>query len=180
MAPGLTILGFGGWLQNIRDPATNMGTDRQTCPWSRWSSGARWSDREKEREQTAHWKGLAPVCFRKWRVSSSERAKRQSQLSHVHLYGFSPAGGEEKRELAQKRKKETEHKTAFFFKSPHHQKNNVRVVPPVVAGRHGGLSWGWGRGRSGSRLARGRRGPRGVRQRRAARSRAGSESGGAA
>ncbi|KAF3841960.1 hypothetical protein F7725_023911 [Dissostichus mawsoni] len=42
---------------------------------------ARWSDREKEREQTAHWKGLAPVCFRKWRVSSSDRANLQSQLS---------------------------------------------------------------------------------------------------
>ena len=51
---------------------------------------ARWSEREKLRLQTEHWKGLAPVCFLKWRVSSSERAKRQSQPSHEHLYGFSP------------------------------------------------------------------------------------------
>lgn len=56
----------------------------------------------------------------------------------------------------------------------------VRVVPPVVAGRHGGLSWGRGCGRCRSDLARGRCGPRSVRRRQAAWSRAGSESGGAA
>lgn len=37
-------------------------------------------------------KGLMPVCLRKCRVSSSERAKRQVQPSQVQWYGFSPAG----------------------------------------------------------------------------------------
>lgn len=52
----------------------------------------------------------------------------------------------------------------------------VRVVPPVVAGRHGGLSWGWG---CGCDLAWDRRGTCSVGQRQAARSRAGSEPRGA-
>lgn len=32
--------------------------------WWRFMCRARWSEREKLRLQTAHWKGLAPVCFR--------------------------------------------------------------------------------------------------------------------
>lgn len=51
----------------------------------------RWSDREKERSHSVQRKGLIPVCLRKCRVSSSERAKRQVQPSHVQWYGFSPA-----------------------------------------------------------------------------------------
>lgn len=43
----------------------------------------RWSDREKERSHSVHRNGLIPVCFRKCRVSSSERAKRQVQPSQV-------------------------------------------------------------------------------------------------
>lgn len=53
-----------------------------------WS--ARWSEREKQRLHTPHWKGFAPVCFLKWRVSSSERANRHSHPSQEHWYGFSP------------------------------------------------------------------------------------------
>lgn len=43
----------------------------------------RWSDREKERSHSVQRKGLIPVCLRKCRVSSSERAKRQVQPSQV-------------------------------------------------------------------------------------------------
>lgn len=50
----------------------------------------RWSDREKERSHSVQRKGLIPVCLRKCRVSSSERAKRQVQPSQVQWYGFSP------------------------------------------------------------------------------------------
>lgn len=56
---------------------------------------ARWSEREKQRPQWWHLKGLAPVCFLKWRVSSSDRANLHSQPSHEHRYGFSPVEGEE-------------------------------------------------------------------------------------
>lgn len=52
---------------------------------------ARWSEREKQRLHTPHWKGFAPVCFLKWRVSSSERANRHSHPSQEHWYGFSPS-----------------------------------------------------------------------------------------
>ena len=51
---------------------------------------ARWSDREKHLSHWPHLKGFAPVCFRKWRVSSSERANRQPQPAQPQLYGFSP------------------------------------------------------------------------------------------
>ena len=44
--------------------------------------------------QWLHLNGFAPVCFLKCLVSSSLRAKRHSQPSHEHLYGFSPAGGQ--------------------------------------------------------------------------------------
>ena len=42
--------------------------------------------------QWLHLNGFAPVCFLKCLVNSSLRAKRHSQPSHEHLYGFSPAG----------------------------------------------------------------------------------------
>lgn len=50
----------------------------------------RWSERENARSQRVHLNGLCPVCFRMWRVNSSERANFQPQPSQVHLYGFSP------------------------------------------------------------------------------------------
>lgn len=46
---------------------------------------ARWSEREKLRSQSGHWKGLTPVCLRKCLVSSSERANFHVQPSHMHL-----------------------------------------------------------------------------------------------
>lgn len=58
----------------------------------------RWSDREKERSHSVQRKGLIPVCLRKCRVSSSERAKRQVQPSQVQWYGFSPGGDETRQE----------------------------------------------------------------------------------
>lgn len=51
---------------------------------------ARWSDRENARSHKWHWNGRCPVCFRKWRVSSSERANFQPQPSQLQWYGFSP------------------------------------------------------------------------------------------
>lgn len=62
--------------------------------WCLFMWSARWSEREKQRPQWWHLKGLAPVCFLKWRVSSSERANLHSQPSHEHRYGFSPVGEE--------------------------------------------------------------------------------------
>lgn len=57
-----------------------------------WS--ARWSDLEKARSHRWHWKGLCPVCLRKWRVSSSERANFHPHPSQLQWYGFSPASTE--------------------------------------------------------------------------------------
>lgn len=54
----------------------------------RWAE--RWSLRAKDREQTSHTYGREPVCLRRWRVSSSERAKRQSQPGQVQWKGRSP------------------------------------------------------------------------------------------
>lgn len=59
--------------------------------WCLFMCKARWSEREKQRQHTVHWNGLAPVCFLKWRVSSSERAKRHSHPSQEQAYGFSPS-----------------------------------------------------------------------------------------
>lgn len=56
----------------------------QTSMW-RFLWRARWSEREKLRSQSGHWKGLTPVCFRKCRVSSSDRANFHVQPSQVHL-----------------------------------------------------------------------------------------------
>ena len=53
-----------------------------------WSD--KWSLLENARGQCWHWKGLAPVCFRICRVSSSERANLQVHPSQVQRYGFSP------------------------------------------------------------------------------------------
>ena len=66
--------------------------------WCLFICSARWSEREKQRLHTAHWKGLAPVCFLKWRVSSSERAKRHSHPSQEHSYGFSPAATQQQQQ----------------------------------------------------------------------------------
>lgn len=51
---------------------------------------ARWSLREKARSHRWHWKGRCPVCFLKWRVSSSDLANFQPQPSQLQWYGFSP------------------------------------------------------------------------------------------
>jgi len=51
---------------------------------------AKWSERANVRAQCRQRNGLAPVCFRMWRVSSSERAKCHWQLAKWHRYGFSP------------------------------------------------------------------------------------------
>ena len=58
--------------------------------WCLFMWRARWSDLEKLLSHWAHLKGLTPVCLRRWRVSSSDRANRHSQPSHEHRYGFSP------------------------------------------------------------------------------------------
>ncbi|KRY60036.1 hypothetical protein T03_4062 [Trichinella britovi] len=50
----------------------------------------KWSERENALKQSLQWNGLSPVCFRMWRVSSSDLAKRHEQPSHLHSYGFSP------------------------------------------------------------------------------------------
>lgn len=44
----------------------------------------RWSDLEKDLWHKWHLKGFWPVCFLKWRVSSSERANFHVQPSQVH------------------------------------------------------------------------------------------------
>lgn len=71
----------GGW----REKSVHLDLGSWRFMWR-----ARWSERAKQRSQTLHLKGLAPVCFRMWRVSSSDLAKRHWQLWKWHLYGFSP------------------------------------------------------------------------------------------
>lgn len=51
---------------------------------------ARWSLRMKRLRHTVQANLFSPVCVRRWRDSSSERANRLSQPSHLHLKGFSP------------------------------------------------------------------------------------------
>lgn len=63
---------------------TEVETGFQTSMW-RFLWRARWSEREKLRSQSGHWKGLIPVCFRKCLVSSSDRANFHVQPSQVHL-----------------------------------------------------------------------------------------------
>lgn len=50
----------------------------------------KWSDRLNDRVQSLHRNGLMPVCLRKWRVSSSDRANRHWQPFQWQAYGFSP------------------------------------------------------------------------------------------
>lgn len=60
------------------------------CGWCLFICSAKWSDLAKALSQNWHLNGLAPVCFLKCLVSSSDRANLHSHPSHVHLYGFSP------------------------------------------------------------------------------------------
>lgn len=53
--------------------------------WWRFICRARWSDREKHRPHTIHLNGFAPVCFRMWRVSSSDLANLQSHPGQLQL-----------------------------------------------------------------------------------------------
>lgn len=66
-----------------RGPTPHIMTCRRRCR-------ARWSEREKLRSQSEQRNGLIPVCLRKCRVSSSERANFHVHPSHVQWYGFSP------------------------------------------------------------------------------------------
>lgn len=50
----------------------------------------RWSLRMKRRSHTLHTNFFSPVCVRRWRESSSERANFLSQPSQWQLNGFSP------------------------------------------------------------------------------------------
>ena len=50
----------------------------------------------KRRSQTGHTNFFSPVCVRRCRDSSSERANCLSQLSQLQLKGFSPEGGDER------------------------------------------------------------------------------------
>lgn len=67
------------------------GRSHQQKCMHRGVSGARWRRLPAHLSQWLHLNGFAPVCFLKCLVSSSLRAKRHSQPSHEHLYGFSPA-----------------------------------------------------------------------------------------
>lgn len=51
---------------------------------------ARWSLRMKRLWHMGQANFFSPVWVRRWRDSSSERANRRSQPSHLHLNGFSP------------------------------------------------------------------------------------------
>ena len=62
----------------------------QSLYWCLLRWRARWSDLAKAFSQWGHLNGFIPVCFRMWRVSSSDLANFQVQPSQVHLYGFSP------------------------------------------------------------------------------------------
>lgn len=56
----------------------------------------RWSLRMKRRSHTGHTNFFSPVCVRRWRESSSERANLLSQPSQLQLKGFSPKEGKTK------------------------------------------------------------------------------------
>ena len=47
------------------------------------------SERVNRTKQTGHWNGFPSVCTLRWRDSSSGRANRFSQFSHVQLYSRS-------------------------------------------------------------------------------------------
>lgn len=55
----------------------------------------KWSLRMKRRSHTVQTNFFSPVCVRRWRESSSERANRLSQPSQWQLNGFSPAESED-------------------------------------------------------------------------------------
>ncbi len=80
---------FIDWMFDAFQPRLSKA---QSCvSQCRFMCSDRWSDRENERWHRWQRNGFCPVCFRKWRVSSSDRANFQVQPSHVHWYGFSPA-----------------------------------------------------------------------------------------
>lgn len=54
----------------------------------------RWSLRMNRRSHTGHTNFFSPVCVRRWRESSSDRANLLSQPSQLQLKGFSPKKGE--------------------------------------------------------------------------------------
>lgn len=56
----------------------------------------RWSLRMNRRSHTGHTNFFSPVCVRRWRESSSERANLLSQPSQLQLKGFSPKGGKQR------------------------------------------------------------------------------------
>lgn len=58
----------------------------------------RWSLRMNRRSHTGHTNFFSPVCVRRWRESSSDRANLLSQPSQLQLNGFSPTGGEKKKQ----------------------------------------------------------------------------------
>lgn len=62
---------------------------------------ARWSLRMKRLKHSGQANLFSPVWVRRCRESSSERAKRLSQPSHLHLKGFSPGGRTHERRFKQ-------------------------------------------------------------------------------
>lgn len=94
---------------------------------------ARWSEREKQRLHTQHWNGFAPVCFLKWRVSSSERAKRHSHPSQEHWYGFSPSADNKNMKLLRPIKK----KIPSWLHSSHF---NISTNPALMMNNEKGFS----------------------------------------
>lgn len=56
----------------------------------------RWSLRMNRRSHTGQTNFFSPVCVRRCRDSSSERANLLSQPSQLQLNGFSPSGGKQK------------------------------------------------------------------------------------
>lgn len=105
-----------GWVESVH---LVLGSWRFMCR-------ARWSDRAKHLSQTLHLKGLAPVCFRIWRVSSSDLAKRHWQLWKWHLYGFSPV-----KEIFKKR-----HNLHFFFFGSFVFLSHFTVMKKLMAVKH--------------------------------------------
>lgn len=65
----------------------------------------RWSLRMNRRSHTGQTNFFSPVCVRRWRESSSERANLLSQPSQLQLKGFSP-----KRRKQRKREREKQEK----------------------------------------------------------------------
>lgn len=58
----------------------------------------RWSLRMNRRSHTGQTNFFSPVCVRRWRESSSERANLLSQPSQLQLKGFSPKGGKKRKQ----------------------------------------------------------------------------------